>query len=101
MKYRLLGNSGLRVSELSLGTMTFGEEWGWGSPKEEARKVYEAYREAGGNFFDTANFILVVRASVFLASLRKATVSKWCSRRNIPMGHLAQMPMREAIIAKT
>src|SRR5579859_6065813 len=56
MKYRLLGSSGLRVSELSLGTMTFGEEWGWGSPKEEARNVYEKYREAGGNFFDTANF---------------------------------------------
>jgi aryl-alcohol dehydrogenase-like predicted oxidoreductase len=56
MKYRLLGNSGLRVSETSLGTMTFGEEWGWGSPKAEAQKVYETYREAGGNFIDTANF---------------------------------------------
>ena len=56
MKYRLLGNSGLRVSEASLGTMTFGDEWGWGSPKAEAQKVYETYREAGGNFIDTANF---------------------------------------------
>jgi aryl-alcohol dehydrogenase-like predicted oxidoreductase len=56
MKYRLLGKSGLRVSEASLGTMTFGDEWGWGSPKDEARKVYETYREAGGNFIDTANF---------------------------------------------
>lgn len=55
MKYRLLGNSGLRVSEAALGTMTFGEEWGWGSAKDEARKVYEAYRSAGGNFIDTAN----------------------------------------------
>lgn len=55
MNYRLLGNSGLRVSELSLGTMTFGEEWGWGSPKEEAKRIYDAYREAGGNFIDTAN----------------------------------------------
>jgi aryl-alcohol dehydrogenase-like predicted oxidoreductase len=55
MKYRLLGNSGLRVSEASLGTMTFGEEWGWGAAKEEARKIYETYREAGGNFIDTAN----------------------------------------------
>ena len=42
MKYRLLGNSGLRVSEISLGTMTFGEDWGWGTGKEEARKIYEA-----------------------------------------------------------
>src|SRR3984893_6765877 len=56
MKYRLLGNSGLRVSEASLGTMTFGDEWGWGSSKAEAQKVYETYREAGGNFIDTANF---------------------------------------------
>jgi aryl-alcohol dehydrogenase-like predicted oxidoreductase len=55
MKYRLLGNSGLRVAEMSLGTMTFGEDWGWGSSKDEARKVYETYREAGGNFIDTAN----------------------------------------------
>ena len=55
MKYRLLGNSGLRVSEASLGTMTFGEDWGWGTGKGEARKVYDAYREAGGNFIDTAN----------------------------------------------
>ena len=55
MRYRLLGNSGLRVSEAALGTMTFGEDWGWGSSKDEARKVYDAFREAGGNFVDTAN----------------------------------------------
>ncbi len=55
MNYRLFGNSGLRVSEVSLGTMTFGEDWGWGSPKDDSRKIYEAYREAGGNFVDTAN----------------------------------------------
>jgi len=55
MRYRLLGNSGLRVSEMSLGTMTFGEDWGWGSAKEEARTIYDAYRDAGGNFIDTAN----------------------------------------------
>jgi hypothetical protein len=39
MKYKLLGNSGLRVSDAALGTMTFGDERGWGSPKDEARKV--------------------------------------------------------------
>lgn len=55
MRYRLLGNSGLRVSEAALGTMTFGEDWGWGSGKDEAHKVYDAFREAGGNFIDTAN----------------------------------------------
>jgi aryl-alcohol dehydrogenase-like predicted oxidoreductase len=55
MRYRLLGKSGLRVSELCLGTMTFGEEWGWGSSKDESRKILDAFFEAGGNFIDTAN----------------------------------------------
>jgi len=55
MKYKLLGKSGLRVSELALGTMTFGEEWGWGANKEESKKVFDAFANAGGNFIDTAN----------------------------------------------
>jgi aryl-alcohol dehydrogenase-like predicted oxidoreductase len=55
MKYRLLGRSGLRVSEVCLGTMTFGQEWGWGSTKEESRKVFDTYADRGGNFLDTAN----------------------------------------------
>jgi aryl-alcohol dehydrogenase-like predicted oxidoreductase len=55
MKYRLLGNSGLRVSEVALGTMTFGEEWGWGASKDESQKIYDTYRAVGGNFIDTAN----------------------------------------------
>ncbi len=55
MKYRLLGRSGLRVSELCLGTMTFGTEWGWGNDREGSKAVFDAYAEAGGNFLDTAN----------------------------------------------
>jgi len=55
MKYRLLGRSGLRVSELALGTMTFGEEWGWGASLPESRRMLDAFAEAGGNFLDTAN----------------------------------------------
>ncbi len=55
MRYRLLGKSGLRVSELCLGTMTFGEDWGWGSSKDESRQIFDAFFEAGGNFIDTAN----------------------------------------------
>jgi len=54
MRYKLLGKSGLRVSEVALGTMTFGEDWGWGASKDESRKIFEAYVEAGGNFIDTA-----------------------------------------------
>ena len=55
MRYKLLGKSGLRVSELCLGTMTFGDDWGWGAQKEESRKIFDAFVEAGGNFLDTAN----------------------------------------------
>jgi len=55
MKYQLLGHSGVKVSELALGAMTFGTETGIGVDKEESRKVYDKFREAGGNFIDTAN----------------------------------------------
>ena len=54
MKYKKLGQSGLHVSELCLGTMTFGEDWGWGASKEESRRIFDAFAEAGGNFIDTA-----------------------------------------------
>lgn len=50
-----LGRSGLRVSPLCLGTMTFGEEWGWGSSVDESNKILDAYLDRGGNFIDTAN----------------------------------------------
>lgn len=53
--YSLLGNSGLRVSPLCLGTMTFGTEWGWGSPAETSAQIFNAYIDAGGNFVDTAD----------------------------------------------
>ena len=55
-RYRLLGKSGLRVSPLCLGTMTFGTEWGWGSTAKESGKILDAYLENGGNFIDTANY---------------------------------------------
>lgn len=55
MNYKLFGHSGLRVSELCLGTMTFGLEWGWGSDKTESKQVFDTYANAGGNFLDTAN----------------------------------------------
>jgi aryl-alcohol dehydrogenase-like predicted oxidoreductase len=53
--YRLLGRSGLRVSPLALGTMTFGTEWGWGADDAEARRIFDTYVDRGGNFIDTAN----------------------------------------------
>ena len=55
MRYKLLGGSGLRVSEICLGAMTFGEEWGWGADKPECFKMMELFAKQGGNFIDTAN----------------------------------------------
>ena len=55
MRYKLFGRSGLRVSELALGTMTFGEDWGWGANADESRAIFDTYAEAGGNFIDTAH----------------------------------------------
>jgi aryl-alcohol dehydrogenase-like predicted oxidoreductase len=55
-QYITLGRSGLRVSPLCLGTMTFGEDLGWGSSVEESQTILDRYIELGGNFIDTANF---------------------------------------------
>jgi aryl-alcohol dehydrogenase-like predicted oxidoreductase len=54
--YVTLGRSGLRVSPLCLGAMTFGEDLGWGSSVEESQQIMDRYVAAGGNFIDTANF---------------------------------------------
>jgi aryl-alcohol dehydrogenase-like predicted oxidoreductase len=55
MKYKLLGRSGLKVSELCLGTMGFGTEGGWGADAATSFAIMDAYATAGGNFLDTAN----------------------------------------------
>lgn len=52
---RLLGRSGLRVSTMCLGTMTFGTTFGWGAEESVCREIYQAFRQAGGNFLDTAD----------------------------------------------
>jgi len=55
MKYKLFGKSGLRVSELCLGSMAFGEDTVWGCEASESKKIFEAFANSGGNFVDTAN----------------------------------------------
>ena len=54
-EYTTLGRSGLRVSPFSLGTMTFGTEWGWGAEESDSRSLFDRYIEQGGNFIDTAD----------------------------------------------
>jgi len=71
MKYKLLGDSGLRVSEFALGTMTFGNDWGWGAAKDESQRVYDAFRDSGGNFVDTANIYTNGTSESFLGEFMK------------------------------
>ncbi|QIS13615.1 aldo/keto reductase [Nocardia arthritidis] len=79
--YRLLGRSGLRVSPLALGTMTFGTEWGWGAAKDEARRIFDGYTGRGGNFIDTAS------------GYTGGTAEEW-------VGEFAA-PMRESLVLAT
>lgn len=72
MRYKLLGHSGLRVSELCLGTMTFGETWGWGASKAECKKMFDRFAEAGGNFIDTSVNYTDGESETILGDLLKA-----------------------------
>lgn len=69
MRYKIFGRSGLRVSELCLGTMTFGEAWGWGASKAESAAMLDAFLDAGGNFLDTANRYTDGQSELFLGEL--------------------------------
>ncbi|MGE3268472.1 MAG: aldo/keto reductase [Chloroflexota bacterium] len=69
MRYQLLGNSGLRVSELCLGTMTFGDVLGWGADLDESRRMFETFLDAGGNFVDTANNYTMGTSEQFLGEM--------------------------------
>ena len=71
MRYKLLGRSGLRVSELCLGTMTFGQDWGWGAGEQDSRRIYDAFLEAGGNFIDTANLYTNGTSEKFLGDFMR------------------------------
>jgi aryl-alcohol dehydrogenase-like predicted oxidoreductase len=53
--YLTLGRSGLKISPLCLGTMTFGTEWGWGNDEADSKAIFDHYVDAGGNFIDTAD----------------------------------------------
>jgi aryl-alcohol dehydrogenase-like predicted oxidoreductase len=69
--YRLLGRSGLRVSPLALGAMTFGTEWGWGSDADESRRIFDAYLDRGGNLIDTASNYTMGTSERFVGELAK------------------------------
>ena len=77
MKYYLLGNSGLRVSELCLGTMTFGEDWGWGGGIDACRQMFDAFAKTGGNFIDTANMYTNGSSERIIGDLIRADRGHW------------------------
>lgn len=75
LNYHLLGNTGLRISPLALGTMTFGNDWGWGSSEETAREIFNTYIDSGGNFVDTAD--------VYTGGTSEELVGKFVKERNL------------------
>jgi aryl-alcohol dehydrogenase-like predicted oxidoreductase len=73
--YYTLGRSGLRVSRLALGTMTFGTEWGWGADEDTARQLFNTYVDAGGNFIDTAD--------LYTGGTSETWLGKFIAERNL------------------
>ncbi|AOH87182.1 oxidoreductase (plasmid) [Sphingomonas panacis] len=69
MKYTVFGKTGLRVSQIALGTGTFGTGWGHGADPETSQAVFDAYAEAGGNFIDTADIYQFGQSEEILGTL--------------------------------
>ena len=74
--YVTLGRSGLRVSPLCLGAMTFGEEWGWGATVEESEAILARFLDRGGNFIDTANGYTLGHSEVIIGDFLARTPNK-------------------------
>jgi aryl-alcohol dehydrogenase-like predicted oxidoreductase len=74
-RYYTLGRSGLRVSRLALGAMTFGTEWGWGADEDTARQLFNTYVDAGGNFIDAAD--------LYTNGTSETWIGKFMAERNL------------------
>ena len=77
MNYQLLGPSGLRVSDICLGTMTFGEDWGWGASQDASRQMFDAFAAGGGNFIDTSSNYTNGTAERFVGEFVAADRDYW------------------------
>lgn len=75
--FRLLGPTGLRVSPLCLGTMTFGEAYDWAANKDVSRRMFDLYRERGGNFIDTADFYTKGQSEQYVGEFLKTDRDRW------------------------
>src|ERR1700687_1700948 len=71
MRYRLLGNTGVRISEVALGTRTFGEDGGWGASPDVSARMLDLFADAGGNVIDTADVYTNGTSETILGKLLK------------------------------
>lgn len=106
MRYRLFGkHTGLRVSELVLGTGNFGTRWGYGTEPDEARRIFDAYAHAGGNFIDTANGYQFGQSEAILGDLLAGRrdefvlATKFTMRTDPSSGILVTGNSRKAMVA--
>ena len=103
-EYITLGRSGLRVSPLCLGTMTFGTEWGWGSEENVSRSIFDGYIEAGGNFIDTADGYTGGKSEEHGRQVHRRAAScaiGWCSPRSSRSTPSPAIRTRAATAART
>jgi aryl-alcohol dehydrogenase-like predicted oxidoreductase len=106
MRYKLFGrHTGLRVSELVLGTGNFGTRWGHGTEPEEARRIFDAYAQAGGNFIDTADSYQFGQSEEILSDLLQGrredfvVATKFTQRANPRDGILVTGNSRKAMVS--
>src|SRR6202171_3884107 len=89
MRYRLLGKTGVRISEVALGTMTFGEDWGWGASAEVSGRMLDLFADAGGNVIDTADVYTNGTSETILGELLKGRRDRFvlaCGVFKTPIG---------------
>lgn len=106
LRYKLFGkHTGLRVSELILGTANFGSAWGHGTDPDEARRIVDAYADAGGNFLDSSNGYQDGQSEAFLGELltgrREAFVlsTKYSVKTDASSGILVTGNSRQAMVS--
>lgn len=86
MRYKLFGNTGLRVSEVALGTGTFGTGWGWGADSAESKRVFDGFAQAGGTFLDCADVYQFGESERILADLIAADRDHFVLASKFSMG---------------
>ncbi|HBN9546014.1 aldo/keto reductase [Pseudomonas sp. GD04087] len=105
MKYVAFGNTGLRVSQVSLGTGNFGTGWGHGADPEVSKSLFNAYAEAGGNFIDTADSYQFGQSEELVGELLKGRredfvlATKYTNGANPNANRLVTGNSRKAMVA--